>query len=45
MTYKDALHVTINDFFLKVAIPGWVLGLTPRLQKVKLGFEELYVRR
>jgi hypothetical protein len=45
MTYKDALDVTTNDFILKVAVPGWALGLTPRLRKVKLGFEELHVRR
>ena len=43
MTYKDALHVTTNDFILKVALPGWALGLTPRLRKVKLGFEDLKV--
>ena len=43
MTYKDALHVTTNDFILKLVIPGWALGLTPRLRKVKLGFEELHV--
>ena len=43
MTYKDALHVVTNDFMLKLMIPGWALGLTPRLKKVKLGFEELHV--
>ena len=43
MTYKEALRVTTHDFILKVAVPGWALGLTPRLRKVKLGFEELYV--
>ena len=45
MTYKDALHVITNDFILKLMVPGWALGLTPRLRKVKLGFEELHVRR
>ena len=44
MTFKDALHVTINDFVVKAVVPGWALGLTPRLRKVKLGFEELHVR-
>ena len=44
MTYKDALHVITNDFILKLMVPGWALGLTPRLRKVKLGFEELHVR-
>ena len=43
MTYKDALHVTTKDFILKLMVPGWALGLTPRLRKVKLGFEELHV--
>jgi len=42
MTFKDALQVTTNDFILKLAVPGWALGLTPRLRKVKFGFEELY---
>jgi hypothetical protein len=45
MTYKDALQVTISGFVLKVALPDWALCLTPRLRKVKLGFEELHVRR
>ena len=45
MTYKDAITGTINDFFLKIAIPSWALGLTPRLRKVKLEFEELHVCR
>ena len=45
MTYKDALQVTTNDFLLKLVVPSWVLGLTPRLRKVKLGFEELHVCR
>ena len=45
MTFRDALDVTINDFILKGALPDWALGLTPRLRKVKIGFEELHVRR
>ena len=45
MTYKDALHIVTNDFILKLTVPGWALNLTPRLRKVKLGFEELHVRR
>jgi hypothetical protein len=45
MTYKDALHVTTTDFVLKLTVPGWALSLTPRLRKVKLGFEELHVRQ
>ena len=45
MTYKDALQVTTNEFILKLVVPSWALGLTPRLRRVKLGFEELHVRR
>ena len=45
MTFKDALHVITNDFILKLIVPGWASGLTPRLRKVKLGFEELHVCR
>ena len=45
MTYKDALHVVTHDFILKLMFPGWALGLTSRLRKVKLGFEELHVCR
>ena len=44
MTFKDALRVTTNDVILKLMVPGWALNLTPRLRKVKLGFEELHVR-
>ena len=44
MSYKDALHICTTDFTFKIAIPGWALGLTSRLRKVKLGFEELHVR-
>ncbi|KAF8801152.1 cytochrome P450 [Phlegmacium glaucopus] len=41
MSYKEALLVTTNDFIIKLLVPGWALGLTARLQKVKLGFEEV----
>ena len=44
MTYKDALHIATTDFIFKLMFPVWALGLTPRLRKVKLGFEELHVR-
>ena len=43
MTFKDALHIATKDFILKLVVPKWALGLTPRLRKVKLGFEELHV--
>jgi hypothetical protein len=45
MTYKETLNVATKDFFFKILLPGWVLGLTPRLRKVKVGFEELQVCR
>ena len=44
MSYEEALHVVTNDFIIKRLVPGWVLGLTARLRKVKVGFEELQVR-
>ena len=44
MTYKETLHIATNDFFFKLLLPGWALGLTSRLRKVKVGFEELRVR-
>ena len=45
MTYEDALHVATNDFIIKIVAPSWAMGLTPRLRRVKLGFEELHVCR
>ena len=45
MTYKETLHIATNDFFIKLLMPGWALGLTTRLRNVKVGFEELRVRR
>jgi hypothetical protein len=45
MSYGDTLHVATNDFIIKLLTPGWALGLTPKLQKVKVAFEELRVRR
>ena len=44
MTYKDALQVVTHDFVLKLVVPSWAMGLTPRLRKVKRAFEELHVR-
>ncbi|KAF8801162.1 cytochrome P450 [Phlegmacium glaucopus] len=41
MSYKEALLVATTDFIIKLLVPGWALGLTARLRKVKLGFEEL----
>jgi hypothetical protein len=45
MTYKETLHIATNDFFFKLLVPGWALGLMARLRNVKVGFEELRVRR
>ena len=44
MTYKETLHIVTHDFFFKLLVPGWALGLTDRLRRVKVGFEELRVR-
>ncbi|KAF8811212.1 cytochrome P450 [Phlegmacium glaucopus] len=43
MSYKQALHIVTNDFIFKLLVPSWALGLTARLQKVKVGFEELHM--
>ena len=45
MTYHDALHIVASDFIIKLIVPSWALGLTARMRKVKLAFEELHVRQ
>ena len=44
MSYKEALQIATKDFIIKLLVPGWAMGLTARLRKVKVGFEELRVR-
>ena len=44
MSYKEALRIVTQDFIIKLLVPAWALGLTARLRKVKVGFEELRVR-
>ena len=44
MSFKEALQIATKDFIIKLLVPGWALGLTARLRKVKVGFEELRVR-
>ncbi|KAF8161203.1 cytochrome P450 [Crassisporium funariophilum] len=41
MTFKDALHVVTSDFFFKLILPGWAMGLTERLRRTTLAFTEL----
>ncbi|KAH9485050.1 Cytochrome P450 monooxygenase 124 [Psilocybe cubensis] len=41
MTFKDALHVVTVEIFLKIILPDWAMGLTKRLRRARLAFEEL----
>ncbi|KDR75778.1 hypothetical protein GALMADRAFT_248465 [Galerina marginata CBS 339.88] len=41
MTFKDALHVVTTDFFVKLFVPEWGMGLTQRLKTARLAFDEL----
>jgi hypothetical protein len=43
MTFKDALHVVSVDVVWKLLIPSWAMGLTARLRRVHLAFDELEV--
>jgi hypothetical protein len=44
ITFKDALHVVTTDIFLKLIVPDRALGLTKRLNNVRVAFNELQVR-
>jgi len=41
MTFKDSLHIVSTDVFFKLIFPRWALGLTERLKKVRIAFDEL----
>ncbi|KAF8804431.1 cytochrome P450 [Phlegmacium glaucopus] len=41
MSMKDALHIVSTETMVKVMFPDWALGLTKRLQSVKIAYEEL----
>ncbi|EGN92850.1 hypothetical protein SERLA73DRAFT_98604, partial [Serpula lacrymans var. lacrymans S7.3] len=41
MTFKDALHIVTTNLVLKLTVPKWAFGLTKRLQRTWLAFEEL----
>jgi hypothetical protein len=43
MTFTQALHQTSMDLMLKVSVPAWALGLTPRLRLARTAFDELGV--
>jgi hypothetical protein len=45
LSLNEALHVATHNFIIKLLVPGWALGLTARFRKVKVGFEEMRVRR
>lgn len=44
MTFKEALHLVSTDVVLRLIFPNWAMGLTKKLRKVRLAFEELNVR-
>ncbi|KAF9060543.1 cytochrome P450 [Rhodocollybia butyracea] len=41
MSFKDAIHEVTLNLMTKVVVPNWALGLTKRLRRVRLAFEEL----
>ncbi|PPQ65685.1 hypothetical protein CVT26_000317 [Gymnopilus dilepis] len=41
MTFKDALHVVTTDFFIKLIVPPWAMGLTQRTRTCRTAFAEL----
>jgi len=41
MTFKDALHVSSANMFLKLVLPNWTMNLTERTRKLNLAINEL----
>jgi len=44
MTFKDALTISSSDFFFRILLPNWVMGLTKRTERCRLAFDELRVK-
>ncbi|KAG1760759.1 cytochrome P450 [Suillus occidentalis] len=42
LTFKDALHTVTQDLTLKFLVPRWAMGLTKRLRRARLAFDELH---
>jgi hypothetical protein len=43
MTFNEALHTVCTDMIPILIMPKWAMGLTKRLRKVRVGFEEFEV--
>lgn len=43
MSFKDAIHEVTLNLMTKLVVPNWAMGLTQRLRRVRLAFEELNV--
>lgn len=41
LSFKQALHHVATDVFIKLAVPGWAMGLTDRTRQTRLAFDEL----
>lgn len=44
MSMKKALQVVSTGIFFKIMLPEWGLGLTKKLETIKIAFDELQVR-
>ncbi|KIM82774.1 hypothetical protein PILCRDRAFT_455699 [Piloderma croceum F 1598] len=40
MTFKEALHIVSTDMGLRILVPEWAMGLTQRLRKIRIAFED-----
>jgi len=43
MTFKEALHIVSTDMGLRIIVPEWAMGLTQRLRKIRIAFEDFEV--
>ncbi|KAG1746237.1 cytochrome P450 [Suillus occidentalis] len=42
LTFKDALRTVAQDVILQCLVPRWAMGLTKRLRRARLAFDELH---
>jgi len=43
MTFRDALHATLQGIVIKVLVPTWAMGFTKGFRHTRLAFDELQV--
>jgi hypothetical protein len=43
MTFRDALHATLQGIVVKVLVPAWAMGFTKSFRHIRLAFDELQV--